>query len=212
MGRGIQLKRNTLNRIQIVSLVVGIILIGVLGFSIFKIWGNIQQANQLPNMGKAPNFTMANLEGESVSFDEMNGKVRLVYFFFATCDDVCPVTTQQMKGIQNQLEKKGIFGQDVQFVSITVDPERDTLNVLKAYADKFDADLTGWTFLRPKEQKQAENVIQQFGGLSAELEEGVFTHSDRLFLVDRQGNIREAHLQEKDEVILDGIMTLVNED
>ena len=66
-------------------------------------------------------------------------------FIYTSCPDVCPLLTDKMAQVQDELGPD--FGAEVAFVSITVDPEHDTPEVLKEYAETFDADLGGWGFL-----------------------------------------------------------------
>ncbi len=80
-----------------------------------------------------------------MSLRDLRGKVVAVAFIFASCTDVCPMLTDNMARVQEKLGTA--FGHKIAFVSITVDPERDTPEVLKQYAESFDADVEGWSFL-----------------------------------------------------------------
>ncbi|MFC4769594.1 SCO family protein [Effusibacillus consociatus] len=166
--------------------------------------------NESSEIRKAPEFALKDLNGKDVKFSDSNGKVRLVYFFYASCDDVCPITTKQMEDVQEKLKEKGIFGKDVQFVSITVDPKRDTENVLKAYANKFNADPSGWTFLRGDE-KETQQIADKFGGHVEKDTDGKFLHSDRLFLVDRNGSVVKQYVKAETQEILKDIIKLAKE-
>ena len=76
---------------------------------------------------------------------DFRGKVVAVTFIFTMCTDTCPVLTPMMSFVQDRLGAD--FGSKIAFVSITVDPERDTPEVLKEYAQAFGANLAGWCFL-----------------------------------------------------------------
>ena len=80
-----------------------------------------------------------------MSLRDFRGKVVAVTFIFASCTDSCPLLTDNMARVQDKLGPA--FGSKVAFVSITVDPERDTPEVLRQYADNFGANLRGWAFL-----------------------------------------------------------------
>ena len=84
----------------------------------------------LPKIKPAPEFTLTNQDGKRLALKELRGKVLAITFIFASCVDTCPLLTAKMAGIQNRLGSD--FGKKVHFVSITVDPERDTPDVLKA--------------------------------------------------------------------------------
>jgi protein SCO1/2 len=182
-----------------------------MGYQIWIIWNDMQKANELPVLGTAPDFTMTNLEGEKVTFSDMNGEIRLVFFFFARCDDYCPLITKKMIGIQNLLKEKGLLDKEVQIVGITVDPEGDTPNVLNFFMKQYDIDPNDWTLLRPDNKSHVEEIAWKFGGILKD-----FDHSTEIILVDQKGKARQKYsgaiLQTEDEVILNGIMKLIKEE
>jgi protein SCO1/2 len=148
---------------------------------------------------KAPDFTLQSIDGRNVSFGTHSDKIRFVEFFYAECPDVCPTTTANMVRIQNELKKQNLFGNQVQFISITLDPTRDTPAVLKQYAKNLGVDLTGWTFLRGSES-DTEQVTKAFGVYTKKEADGFITHSTHaLFLIDKQNNIRNIY-QEGDKM------------
>src|SRR5690606_31262829 len=133
-----------------------------------------------------------NIDGDLVTFQDVD-KVKLVYFFFSSCADECPVSTQTMNKVQEKLKSEGVFGQKAELFSITVDPKRDTLPVLTAYAEQFDADLEGWNFLRSETPAEAKQVSESFGG--GVINEGEeIMHADLLFLVDPDNKLRKYYL------------------
>ncbi|PWK06994.1 SCO family protein [Tumebacillus permanentifrigoris] len=157
-------------------------------------WWYWHSENQkLPVMLPAPNFTLQNIDGGNTTFHDEQGKVRLVEFFFANCPDICPLTTANMAHIQDQLKQKNEFGKDVEFVSISFDPERDTNEVLKQYADRLHMDRSGWKVLRGTPEQTAQ-VADQFGVYLEKQADGTFVHSTRsLYLVDRNNQIRKVY-------------------
>ena len=107
-----------------------------------------QHASQeppLPKIAPAPEFALTSQDGAPVTLADFRGKVVAVTFIFTLCTDTCPVLTPMMSFVQDQLGRD--FGAKIAFVSITVDPERDTPEVLKEYAQAFGANLAGWSFL-----------------------------------------------------------------
>ncbi|BFH12105.1 SCO family protein [Paenibacillus melissococcoides] len=139
---------------------------------------------------KAPDFSMQNVDGSTVTLADTNGKVRLFYFYFTNCPDVCPPTTYRLSEVQNLLKDKGIFGTEASIVSISFDPERDTLEEIKKWSEKYNADYSGWYFLRGKEEDVAK-MMPEFGSSVFKDEDGNFTHLNVITLVDRDGNIRK---------------------
>jgi len=135
-------------------------------------------------------FSYTNLNGETVTLKNTNGDVRVLYFFFSYCPDVCPPTTYLLSQVQDELKKDGLFGSKVKFLSVTIDPTRDTQERLKEFSSQFDADYSGWEFLRGEEQETFElaNKYQIFASKDAE---GNFGHSNLLILLDKKGKIRD---------------------
>lgn len=151
-------------------------------------WG----ATRLPFVKHIEDFTLQNLDGQPLHFKELDGKVRLVSFIYTKCPDVCPATSHVMAEIQEELKKKGMFGTDVAFLSVTFDPQTDTLQVLDHYADAFHADRSGWYFLRGDEAT-VQQVTNQFGIGVERQPDGSYIHTMRTFLVDKGKNVRKMY-------------------
>ena len=94
----------------------------------------------LPKIRPAPEFTLTKQDGNRLALKELRGKVLAITFIFASCTDTCPLLTAKMAGMQDRLGPD--FGSKVYFLSITVDPERDTPEVLKRYAEGYKANLS----------------------------------------------------------------------
>ncbi|GGF96706.1 SCO family protein [Paenibacillus abyssi] len=150
----------------------------------------------LKDFGPAPSFELSDLEGNKVTLEDTNGKVRLYYFYFSYCPDVCPPTTAQLAQVQDEMIRQGRFGKDVMITSITIDPERDTPERIKEFADQFGVDYAGWNWLRGDEQYTHE-VAQKFG-LSVIKADGNYSHTNIIFLVDQEGKIRKYLMANED--------------
>lgn len=149
-----------------------------------------KQANELPVREGGTEFSFTDTDGNEVTLQNTNGKVRLLYFFFASCPDVCPPTTAILSQVQDELKEEGLFGDKVQMLSVSIDPTHDTTEVLKDYADTFDADLTGWKFLRGDEKETAA-IAEKFGVMVYKDDKGNFSHSNVVVLLDENGKIRD---------------------
>src|SRR6266849_5243150 len=90
---------------------------------------SIPETQPLPRIAPAPPFTLTSQDGMPVSLADFHGKVIAVTFIYTLCTDTCPVLTPMMSFVQDRLGPD--FGRKIAFVSITVDPERDTPAVLK---------------------------------------------------------------------------------
>jgi protein SCO1/2 len=141
----------------------------------------------------APNFSLLNQGGTKLTRDALKGKVWLVGFVFTTCTGTCPETTLRMSLVQRELGKRGLLkGGQVQLVSITLDPERDRPEVLRDYAKLYGADIKVWSFLTGRPTKVAQ-VIADWGMWVRTGASGQLDHPSRIFLVDRQGQVREIY-------------------
>jgi len=152
----------------------------------------IQQnkGEDLPVYKAGAEFSYLDMNGETVTLSGTNGKTRLLYFFFANCPDVCPPTTAIMSKVQDELKDDGVFGKKVEFLSVTIDPTHDTPEVLKEYAERFDADPVGWKFLRGDEIETAE-LAKKYDMLVGKDDDGNFYHMNLIVLLDDKGNIRD---------------------
>src|SRR5262249_51620943 len=100
---------------------------------------------RLPVIGPAPSFVLTSQDGKPVALADLRGKVVAVAFMYTGCPDICPLLTDKMARVQDELG--AAFGAKVAFVSITLDPEHDTPAVLKDYAKAWGAKLDAWLFL-----------------------------------------------------------------
>jgi len=157
----------------------------------------------LPKIKPAPEFTLTNQDGNRLALKELRGKVLAITFIFASCADTCPLLTAKMAGIQNRLGAD--FGAKVHFVSITVDPERDTPEVLKRYADAIKANPSGWAFLTGTPAEIRE-VAKRYGIYYKKTSRGDVDHTFLTSLVDQSGTVRVQYMGVKfnpDEMLRD---------
>jgi len=137
--------------------------------------------------GEVPAFQLTNQNGQLFGSTDLTNKIWIADFVFTTCPGPCPMLSSRMSELQKPLEKT-----DVHLVSFSVDPEKDTPEVLRGYADKLRAQPGRWDFLTGK--KSAIYDISQKGFKLAvadgSSETGVPVHSTRMVLVDRHGQIR----------------------
>jgi len=153
-------------------------------------WSTSAGGSKLPVARDAAPFSLEDTDGTTVTLENTNGKVRLLYFFFSHCPDVCPPTTFLLSQVQNRLKDLGVFGDKVMLLSVTIDPERDTPERLREFAGKFEADFSGWKFLRGEEKATAD-LAKQYDILVTKDSEGNFGHSNLYILIDQNGKIRK---------------------
>ena len=158
--------------------------------------------------GSVPEFVLTDQTGQPFrSAQALSGHVWLANFIFTNCMGPCPRMTSQMKQVIAQA--KG--GPDLQVVTFTIDPDRDTPPVLAAYAKRFQADPANWHFLtgsRADLRKLSWDTFQ-LSDVNGELE-----HSTRFVLIDRKSRIRgyyETADAESISTLLDDIRIVTKE-
>jgi protein SCO1 len=151
----------------------------------------VGQERPLPEIAPAPEFTLTSQDNAQVALTDLRGKVVAVTFIYTFCVDTCPVLTPMMSFIQDQLGAD--FGAKIAFVSITVDPERDTPKVLKEYAQAFGANLAGWSFLTGPSDT-IRDVTRRYGVFASKSTDGNVDHTFLTSIVDRRGILRVQYI------------------
>jgi|SRR5882672_179493 len=146
---------------------------------------------RLPKIGPAPEFTLTDQNGKRIALKDLRGKVLAITFIFASCVDTCPLLTAKMAGLQERLGAD--FGPRVHFVSITVDPERDTPEVLKRYSQAHRANPAGWAFLTGTPAEISE-VAKRYGIFYKKTPRGDVDHTFLTSLVDQSGTLRVQYM------------------
>jgi protein SCO1 len=149
------------------------------------------QEEALPKIAPAPEFALISQDRAPIKLADYRGKVVAVTFIFTLCADTCPVLTPMMSFVQDQLGAD--FGKKIAFVSITVDPERDTPEVLKEYAQAFGANLAGWSFVTGSPEA-IRDVTRRYGVFSAKNANGGVDHTFLTSIIDRHGILRVQYL------------------
>jgi protein SCO1/2 len=145
----------------------------------------------LPKIAPAPEFALTSQDGAQVTLADFRGKVVAVSFIFTLCTTTCPILTPMMSFAQDRLGSD--FGAKIAFVSITVDPARDTPQVLKEYARAFGANLAGWSFLTGA-PAAIQDVTRRYGVYASTAENGDVEHTFLTSVVDPHGILRVQYL------------------
>lgn len=134
-------------------------------------------------------FKLKNQFGKEVGLDDLNGKIIVANFFFTSCPSICPKLTRNMKRLQDAFKKTDTI---VRFVSFTVDPERDSVQKIKAYGDKFSIDHDTWWMLTGDRKVIYDVALNEFkASIASEgnIDTG-FIHTEKFFLLDRDKVVR----------------------
>lgn len=136
-----------------------------------------------------PNYKFQTQNGDSLELDSLRGNIYVADFFFATCPGICPKLSNSLEKIQEAFVKD----QNFRIVSISVDPAKDTLQALRKYAELHSAVPGKWWFLRNNKETVFKLARDGFFVTAKDDEDGgpeAFIHSEKLILVDQDGNIR----------------------
>ncbi|HBK83216.1 MAG TPA: SCO family protein [Flavobacterium sp.] len=160
---------------------------------IFGIWSVPKivakfQKSDLTELGTAPNFSLINQNNKTITNKDYLGKVYVVEFFFTKCPTICPVMNQNMLQLQEEFYGNPNFG----IASISIDPDNDTVEVLKAHAKMLGIKHYNWHLLRGNKQyvfDLAEKKFKLNAGEDAKQPGGLY-HSGMFALIDKEGKIR----------------------
>jgi protein SCO1/2 len=145
---------------------------------------------------KVNNFHLVNQLGDTVSLDDLKGKVIVADFFFTHCPSICPTLTRNMKRIQEALKLKDETSLDdttfVQLLSFSVDPERDSAVQLKKYADKFGVNHDVWWMLTGDKKVIYDFALNEvkLGLVDGEGVDTNFVHTEKMVLIDKDRVVR----------------------
>lgn len=137
---------------------------------------------------KVPAFSFINQDGKVITNKDYDGKVYVVEFFFTTCPTICPRMNANLVQIQNSFTNTEGFG----VASFTINPEHDTPEVLKAYADRYGVINPNWHLLTGDQEAIYKLANEGFYVYTAQNNdvEGGFEHSGNFALIDKNGYIR----------------------
>jgi len=168
---------------------------------IFGIWAIPKILNKISNQSlvkfeKVPDFEFIDQNNKLITNATFQDKVYVVEFFFASCPTICPKMHKSMLKIQKEFYGNPNFG----IASITIDPKRDTPEVLKKYTEENQVTLKNWHFLTGD-----KDVIYTFSNEGFKLyagenkeAEGGFEHSGLFALIDKEGYIRSRTVRSGD--------------
>lgn len=195
MGKSIVRKLKRALHGGLILVLVGVVSAGAFSFataqSMARTYGT-DQTTSLPVHGSVPDFSLIERSGRRVDRQALLGKVWVVDLIYTRCTETCPLQSAEMARLQADLATEP----DVRLISITIDPKRDTTQVLSRYANRFKADRDRWLFLTGEPA-----AIYRFAQEGLQLpmtdprekagaRDGRLVHSPRFVLVDRAARIR----------------------
>lgn len=169
-------------------------------------FGAACHGSDLPVYWDAPEFALVDQTGDSLRRSDLLGRPWVASFIFTNCTDVCPLISARMALLRDRLDRE-LPGHDVRLVSFSVDPARDTPEVLGRYAEGFGGSPPGeWAFLTGTPPGAIQDLIQEgfrltAGAAPADSSDYQIVHSPRLLLVDARGRVRATYDSREADVV-----------
>jgi len=182
-----------------------IFMLGSFGFYIID-KATKSRIDNISIIGQVPSFSLTNFDGSVITDQQLNDKISIVSFIFTQCEGACPIMSENM----SILQKRFSASDDVQFLSITTDPDYDTLDILEKFSSNY-SNNDNWFFLRGNLIEIIELSEKGFYLSAALLPAG---HSTRFVLVDKELNIRkyyEGTIESNIFELQSDIVTLLNQ-
>jgi protein SCO1/2 len=160
-----------------------------------------QLPQELPVLSKVPDFTFTNENGKPYGSQDLKGKVYIANFMFTSCQTSCPNLLGKVQTVQHRI--RGVIDRAA-IVTFTVDPQNDTPEVLYSKAREMKANPNVWRFLTAPPSETKKLLIEGFKVPMGDkvIAENVMdvAHSNKLVLVDQEGQIRGYYSTEKDDL------------
>ena len=137
---------------------------------------------------KVKNMEFTNQLGKKVSLDDLKGKILVVNFFFTRCPGICPGLARSMKRLQDSFLKNDSI---VQFISVSIDPEHDSVPQLRKFADRYNANHDTWWFVTGDKKDIYDFALNELkAGLADTEVDTAFIHTENFFLLDSSRIVR----------------------
>jgi protein SCO1 len=137
---------------------------------------------------KVRNIEFTNQLGKKVSLDSLKGKILVIDFFFTRCPAICPGMARSMKRLQDSFKKNDSI---VHFISITVDPEHDSVPQLRKFADRYNVNHDTWWLVTGDKKDIYDFAMNELkAGLADTNVDSAFIHTENFFLLDSSRVVR----------------------
>lgn len=185
---------------------LGLVVLVVVVAGVWSILGDSgsRKPENLPILGSLPDFSLVERSGRPLTRADLAGQVWVANFIFTSCQGVCPLLSSRMAKLRQDLAD---VDPPVLSVSLSVDPTRDSPEVLRGYAKRYEADPHNWLFVtgEPAEVRRlvSEGFLLSVAERSPEeaADGELITHSDRFVLVDENSQIRGYYRGTDDDVV-----------
>ncbi|GGA74029.1 SCO family protein [Ornithinibacillus halotolerans] len=158
-----------------------------------------------------PNVTLEDSKERVYEFTEFEGKYAVLTFIYTSCTDVCPQLEMNLAEVYKQIPSE-LLGEEIMFLSISFDPDRDDPKTLEKYQHFFSSDGETWRMARINNEEQLSSLLDEFGVIVLPDGEGGFTHNSAFYFVGRDGELLDVMDYKKtDEAAVKIMDTLQND-
>lgn len=183
------IKRTTWASIAVILFGLGLFAVGTDGFRAYTAEAAriVKLNDQNPDF---PKITLQDNTGRTFTLSELSGKYVLMTFIYTSCGTVCPQIEMNLSEVYHRLPQEAI-GQDIVFLSVSFDPDRDTPEMLEAYRQYFVQDPDNWRLARVPDRGELNKLLDAFGVIVIPSTNGDFAHNGAFYLIDREGRLAE---------------------
>ena len=178
-------QKQKVDKSTLIWVALGVIIIAIAAINLWSAFDTKSEVSSDAVEASVPDFMLTNQQGQPVQLSDMAGKIWIADFIFTSCPTICPAMTQEMARLQSEFVADPVY-----FVSFSVDPARDTVDVLSRYANAYGADDRRWHFLTG-EKASIYQLAEKGFSLAAGHNGSEILHSPRFVLVKADGNIHD---------------------
>jgi len=201
-------RRNFIAIIIILVFGSGLFYLGTDGFKAYT--AETARTKQL--IEERPDFPLVSLEDSKervYPFSEFQGKYVMITFIYTACSGVCPQLEMNLADVYDSVPEKYV-GEDIVFLSISFDSERDDPETLDRYRTYFGSDGETWRMARINDDEELDNLLKAFGVIVIPDGEGEFTHNSAFYLVNRDGVLVDVLDYQKVDEAADQIISILD--
>jgi|SRR5690625_594114 len=174
---------------------IAIAIISIFGFLLFYIGTDGFQAftaetartkQLISEQPQMPEVILEDSKGREYDFSEFDGQYLMMTYIYTRCSTVCPQLEKNLAEVYEAIPEK-YLGEDITFLSVSFDPERDTPEILDRYRTYFGSDGETWRMARIPDQQELDYLLDEIGVIVIPDGEGDFAHNVAFYLVDPEG-------------------------
>ncbi len=176
---------------------------------------------ELPPIKRAVDGILLDTKGNRQHlFDYMDDKLVILSFIYTTCSDICHIATSVLHQVTTELKQDPVLSDQVLLITLSFDPDHDTPEVMRRYAETMECDTSGWVFLTTSSHAELQPILDGYGQYIVRERDatgkvtGTFMHVLKVFLIDRERKIRNIYSLSflNSTLLLNDIRTLLLEE